>query len=72
MLLGGTPHKKPESTTVGNDEKVRRWRGGREEGRKRGREVFISEPHTEDSYSKVRADPTKKVASFVKVQFSVY
>lgn len=66
MLLGGTPRKKPESMTLGDDDKVRRWRGGRE----RDREVFIGEPHTEDSYFRVKAP--KKGASFVKARFSMF
>lgn len=45
--------------------------GAEEEVGERKRGVVISEPHTEESYFRMKAAPPKR-ASFVKAHFSEY
>lgn len=81
MLVDGTTCKKVSYMLLVDDDKVRTWRGrewmcvGRvgaeEEVGERKRGVVVSEPHTEESYFRMKADPPKR-ASFVKAHFSEY
>lgn len=82
MLVGGTTCKKVSYKLLVDDDKVRTWRGrewmcvwreveAEEEVGEKKRGVVVSEPHTEESYFRMKADPPKR-ASFVKAHFSEY